>query len=249
MQQLSELCVFYLNKTLLKMKCTRILIAAVIILTATASTVSAQKETRDHKNFTGIGFGVAGDLYLKTGSVYSVVLEGDKDLLAKITTEVRDNKLIFRHDNYRWTGNEKVVVYITMPTVESLSLSGSGKIMVESPLNGESLKLSISGSGRLISGDLNYEEISCSISGSGNFEFNGKGKVTDADLAISGSGGYKAPALELANLDVRISGSGSCDCFVTEMLEASISGSGNVLYAGNPRIDIRSSGSGKVRSK
>lgn len=231
------------------MKSTRFLIAAVVMAFALTSSVYAQKETREHRGFTEIGFGVAGDLYVKTGAQFSVVLEGDNDLLRRVVTEVRGNRLIFKTENFRWSGNQKLTAYVTMPSVEGLSLSGSGKIYVESPLSGSALDLAISGSGKLITGDLNYDKLNCSISGSGSFDLTGKGKINTAGISISGSGGYDAPTLELATLDARISGSGSCDCFVTERLVASISGSGDIYYSGNPKMDIRSSGSGKVRSK
>jgi hypothetical protein len=231
------------------MKSTRFLIAAVVVLIAATSSVNAQSEKRDHRNFTEIGFGVAGDLYVRIGSEYSVVLEGDSDLLSRVITEVKGKRLIFKTENFRWSGNQKLTAYVTLPSVEGLSLSGSGKINVESPLTGSALDLAISGSGRLIAGDLNYDKLNCSISGSGSFDLTGKGKINTAGISISGSGGYDAPALELVTLDARISGSGSCDCFVTERLVASISGSGDIYYSGNPRMDIRSSGSGKVRSK
>ncbi len=36
------------------------------------------KETRDVKGFTSIGFGIAGNLYVKIGPQFSVELEGEK---------------------------------------------------------------------------------------------------------------------------------------------------------------------------
>lgn len=231
------------------MKSTRFLFAAFLVLMVLPLTASAQKETRDVKNFTEVGFAVPGDLYVQIGSAYSVVIEGDADFLKKVVTEVRGTRLIIKTENSWNTGNNKIIVHVTMPSVEGLSLSGSGKIFIESPLKGSNLSLAISGSGKMMAGDISYQEMSCSISGSGSFGFSGTGKVTDADLSISGSGDFNAPGLEITNLEAGISGSGSCDCFVTGKLEARISGSGDVLYSGNPRIDVSSSGSGKVRSK
>lgn len=219
------------------------------MVTALSLTVSAQKETRDVKNFTEVGFAVPGDMFVQVGPAFSVVIEGDAGFLKKVITEVRGTRLVIKTENSWNTGNNKIIVHVTMPSVEGLSLSGSGKIFVESPLKGSSLSLAISGSGKIMAGDISYEELSCAISGSGSFDFSGTGKVSDADLAISGSGDFTAPGLEITTLEVGVSGSGSCDVYVTGKLEARISGSGDVLYSGNPRIDVSSSGSGKVRSK
>lgn len=231
------------------MKSLKIVFAMVLASSLLATTVSGQQDRRDHKDFNKVGFGTAGELYIKIGPSFSVVLEGDEDLLSRIETEVRGDKLVFRHRNTFYTGNNKFKAYVTMPSVEGLSISGSGRVIVESPLEGSILDLAISGSGKIISGDLKYDDLECSISGSGDFELNGAGKINNAGLSISGSGGFKAPDLELTNLDARISGSGSCDCFVTGNLAASISGSGSIYYKGNPRMDVRSSGSGRVRSR
>jgi hypothetical protein len=231
------------------MKNLKILIVAIILTGAIPATLSAQRETRDLKNFTEIGFSVPGDLYVKTGNDFSIILEGDADLLSKVETEIKGNRLIIKHENFRWNWDQKIKAYVTMPSVEGLSISGSGNIYVENPIKGSSLGLSISGSGKVYAGAITYENLKCSISGSGDFIFEGSGSVASAELSISGSGSYKAPDLKVDKLQARISGSGSCDCFVSESLTASISGSGNINYSGRPSIDVRSSGSGKVRSK
>jgi hypothetical protein len=231
------------------MKNVRILIAAIILTGTIPATLSAQSETRDLKNFSEIGFAVPGDLYVKIGNEFRIVLEGDPEILNKIETEVRGNKLLIKYENFRWGWNQKIKAFVTLPAVEGLSISGSGSIYVETPLKGTSLGLSISGSGKIYAGAIAYEIMRCSISGSGDFVFEGSGTVNNAELSISGSGSYKAPDLKSGKLQARISGSGSCDCYVTEELIATISGSGNIYYSGNPSIDLKSSGSGKIRSK
>lgn len=223
--------------------------ASVLIISSMAFTLSAQKQTREVTGFTKVGFAVPGELYVKTGSSFSLSLEGSDQMLSKVVTEVKENKLVIKMDSPSFSWNEKVTAYVTMPSVEGLSISGSGKIVVESPLKGSDLSLSISGSGKILAGDIVYTKLSCSISGSGDFNFSGTGKVKEASLSISGSGNFLAPGLELGILDARVSGSGSCDCHVTESLIASIAGSGNINYSGNPRVDVKAAGSGKVRSK
>lgn len=203
------------------------------------------RETRDVNEFTGIAFGVAGDLILEQGSTFSVVLEGDEDFLEEIETIVKGNKLVIRHDNWFSFGNKKVTVYVTMPEIVSLSVSGSGKMIAEGPLRAAGLDMSVSGSGDIELKDLNAESIDCSISGSGSIELNGGAE--DGELSISGSGNYDGQTFQLNTLEVSISGSGTCRAAVEEELEARVSGSGDVYYSGNPQVDARVSGSGKVR--
>jgi len=205
------------------------------------------KETRDVKGFTAVGFGIAGNLYIKIGPEFSVVLEGEKNDLEEVVTELTDDRLQIKHENWRFNFREKVNVYITMPELEDLGVSGSGKAEILDAVRTEDLDLSVSGSGNLITSDLAVENIDCSISGSGNIRLGG-GNVTDAEVSISGSGNFTGDLVKAETMEVSVSGSGNCHCYVTGSLEARVSGSGNVTYNGNPRIDARVSGSGRVRS-
>jgi hypothetical protein len=226
-----------------------VFVAALILATGNLIGQSTEKETRTVSGFTEIGFGIAGNLYVKTGPQYSVVLEGDRKYLSEIETIVRNGRLVIRIDNYGFFNNEKANVYITLPELKALRVSGSGVAQIENNIKNEALDLDVSGSGKIIVPEIVTDELNCSISGSGNIVLKGSGDVGKGDITISGSGNYSGETARLRNLQVRISGSGSCTCDVTESLSASISGSGNVNYTGNPKVDARVSGSGHVRSK
>ncbi|MDZ7738154.1 MAG: head GIN domain-containing protein [Bacteroidales bacterium] len=204
-------------------------------------------ETRDVNDFTGVSFGVAGELILEQGNSFSVVLEGDKDDLEEVETLVRGDMLIIRQDSWLNWGNKKVTVYITMPVIDDLSVSGSGNLIAEK-IKADDLEISVSGSGDIDLGELVANSVDCSISGSGTIEI-GEGTAGDGELSISGSGKYRGDEFALKYLDVSISGSGSCYTMVEEKLEAHISGSGNVYYSGSPNVDAKVSGSGKVRKR
>ena len=225
------------------------MLTAVMLISVGCIAQSNSREERDVSGFTGVGFGLAGNVYVKVGSGYDVTLEGNSNFLEDVETFVRNDKLIIRRQgHFRLFNNERINVYITMPELKSLSISGSGKAIVESDLKTDRLDLSVSGSGRIELPSLRADELKCSISGSGDIAIN-KGKIGKAGLSISGSGSYIGEDAEIDEFDAGISGSGSCSCYVTGSLEASISGSGNVIYSGSPRINVRSSGSGRVRSR
>jgi hypothetical protein len=224
--------------------------AAIIIMSMMKlSGQSAEKETRNISGFTEIGFGIAGNLSVKTGPEFSVVLEGDKKYLAEIETYVKNNKLIIRNLNNHFFNNEKVSVYIILPELKGLGVSGSGEARIESKLKVESLYLNVSGSGKIYAPEITAENLTSSISGSGDIILKETGSVDKGGISISGSGSYSGETLNYKILNVRISGSGNCRCSIIESLDASISGSGNIYYAGNPKINARVSGSGHVRSR
>jgi hypothetical protein len=223
-------------------------IAAIAFTTGFAGIQSGEKETRDLKGFTKVSFGVSGNMYINIGPEFKVVLEGSQSVLDEIVTEVSGGRLTVKKENWRFNQNEKVTVYITMPEIKGLGVSGSGRAEIKDIVKTDDLSLSVSGSGKIFTGEIAVSNLSSGISGSGDIIV-GSGRADRGDISISGSGNYNGENAKIGSLDISISGSGNCTANVTESLKASVSGSGNVTYVGNPRIDARVSGSGKVRSR
>jgi hypothetical protein len=237
--------IFKLKQTIMK----RAIVSAAIMLMY-ISLATGQKEERSHDGFTSISFGIPGTLYVEVGSKFSVVLEGDRSVLDNIITDVSGRRLVIKKENWRNFSNEKnVVVRITLPELEGLGVSGSGKAELVGPVNADNLNLSVSGSGNLYAKSIEADRLNCSISGSGNVVISGRGSVDNGEITISGSGNFTGEQLEIDHLEVRVSGSGSCNCRAGDSLTASVSGSGNITYLGDPKVDARVSGSGKVRSR
>ena len=223
-----------------------------LVITATFSACFAQsdvKEVRNVKDFTKVSFGISGNLYISFGPEFKVVLEGDRDILEDIITDVSGEKLVIKKDNWRMNFNEKVTVYITMPEIKGLGVSGSGKAEIKDAFKSTEMSLNVSGSGKIYTNEMNTQNLSCSISGSGSINL-GNGKAKETSVSISGSGNYSGEEMVLESADISISGSGSCNCNISESLKARISGSGNINYFGKAdKVDARVSGSGHVRSR
>lgn len=216
---------------------------SIILISATLIAFGQEKEERDVSSFTGVSLGIHGDLYLTQGSPQKVVVQAEKDL-DELETEVRDGVLRIKTDN--WNSRIKgVKIWITMPEVESLNVSGSGELLAETSIDAEELDLKVSGSGKIKISELKAEEIGAAISGSGDIVL--AGAAEEMEIRISGSGDVHAEGLKVSECGIKISGSGSCKIDATEELDVSVSGSGNVTYYSDPQIDARVSGSGKVR--
>jgi hypothetical protein len=230
-----------------------VFVLALAALSGSASGQSDSEVTRDVRNFTKVNFGVSGNLYINIGPEFKVVLEGERRYIQDIITEVSGGRLVIKNENWRmhnWRNmNERVTVYITMPELNGLGVSGSGKAEIKDAVETDVLNLNVSGSGKIYTTDITASNIDCGISGSGDIIFGGDGKTSRADISISGSGNYFGEPLKIGSAVIHISGSGNCSCYVTENLRASVSGSGNVTYEGNPRVDAHVSGSGKIRSR
>ncbi len=226
-----------------------LVITGLIMISSVAGGQSIVKETRDLKGFSRVSFGIAGDLKIKIGTGFSVVLEGTKSDLDEIETEVSGDRLLIRQESWRFRFRDNISMYITMPALTGVGVSGSGKTEIMDDIkDADNLSLSVSGSGRLLTAGIVADELDCDISGSGNIVIGSAGSADRGQISISGSGSYSGEELEIDQLGVNVSGSGSCLCKAGDSLKASISGSGNVTYKGDPKIDARVSGSGHVRS-
>lgn len=231
------------------MKRSVILAALLIVAITVLQAQTGYTETRNVSGFSKISFAVAGEVYIDFGQTFKVVLEGDRDYIREIETKVQGDDLVIKRDKWFDAGNRRVIVRITMPSINGISVSGSGKVTVSDPLRGDDLKVSISGSGKALLGDVTLKNVDCHVSGSGSLNVSGTGSIDNLTISISGSGDYNGESAKVGTLKASISGSGNCDCYVTDLIKASISGSGSISYSGNPKIDAAISGSGKVRMK
>ncbi|MHC1776072.1 MAG: head GIN domain-containing protein [Lentimicrobium sp.] len=151
-----------------------------------------------------------------------------------LTVEYRNGYNI--HEHY------PVEVFLHTPVLESIRLSGSGKVESGS-FSSDNADLQISGSGS-IECDFNAGNLTANVSGSGNLKIGGIAE--SGNMKISGSGKIDALNMNLQTCLANISGSGNIITNVNESLEAWISGSGCVYYEGDPAIATHISGSGKV---
>lgn len=227
-------------------------ISFIILLAFGVSWAWAQtKETRDVGSFEYIQMSISGTVYVTQGNKDEVIVEARRDDLEKIRTEVRNGKLnIGTRSNRSWFSwgdgiDGRVNVYITVRTLNGVSVSGSGDVISQNMIEGDNFETTISGSGD-IELELDVKRIESRISGSGNIELSGSAEA--ARLGITGSGKYFAEEFKVGDYDIRISGSGRASITTFGELEVSISGSGGVYYSGEPTdINTNISGSGKVR--
>jgi hypothetical protein len=162
-------------------------------------------------------------------------------------------------------GSGDVVVKNRIKTDKlSLRVSGSGYLQAETDVKGD-LEADVSGSGDVKisgtaytfdssvsgSGDVNANVVcesksSFGISGSGKILL--QGKTQSFNASISGSGSIRGENFSTQTAKIKIAGSGSVDIEVTEELDVTIAGSGDVRYRGNPKkVNSHAGGSGTVR--
>lgn len=203
-------------------------------------------EERDLKDFTDVETKGSFNVLITQGNEYSVVLKGGKNILGVIETTVKSKQLLIKVKSGRSIpSSAEITVYITMPEVHDLEVSGSGDIELENDLITTDINLKVSGSGNIRVPYLEATNLDAKISGSGRIEVEG-GKVHRENLNIKGSGDIDAYDLMANKAKVKITGSGNVYVYVVEHLDVEITGSGDVHYRGDPTVETRVSGSGRV---
>jgi len=226
-------------------------IALLLVAFLLNTPLQAKEEIREMPAFSKIALRISAKVYVVQGEKQSVKIIAEPETLEEIITEVKDRTLNIRYPNTNMFRNwdpGKVEVYITVPEVDGLTISGSGDITSEN-IKTRILDLTISGSGNIRIEKLSAEKVDATISGSGNINLESGGIAENLRVRISGSGNVNASGFEANEVDVQTSGSGNCSVTSNGQLNVRVSGSGNVYYSGNPAIDSSISGSGKVKKR
>lgn len=182
---------------------------------------------------------------IKEEAVQQVQLYGEDNILPYIITRVQGNRLrIFYNDYKKKFDDNGIIIHISIPKLENVSMAGSGIISSDGTISGNAITTVLTGSGK-IQMTLDMLETNTVLSGSGSIALHG---ISDnAQHIISGSGKIHAVDLESKDVTVNITGSGNCEVHATEQLHVHITGSGDVLYAGSPLIESSITGSGSVK--
>ncbi|MCC6722866.1 MAG: DUF2807 domain-containing protein [Saprospiraceae bacterium] len=200
----------------------------------------------DISSFDEIKLNIAADVFVKQGSSQSVKIEAQQNIIDNLKRDVTDGAWKIGFDK-NVKNHEPIKIWITVPNIKALGVSGSGSIVSESKFsNLGDLSVAVSGSGD-IKFNSDSKNLNAAISGSGNIEL--AGTTGESTFAISGSGNIKAFDLDSGACNVKISGSGDSSVNASRSLEVAIAGSGDVYYKGQPSVRSKISGSGKVISK
>ena len=181
-------------------------------------------QARDVAAFNSVELAGSNNVVIHVGEKQSVVVSADDNLVESVTTEVQSGKLVIANTPGSFTTKSPTRVEINVPTLNALTLAGSGNIVV-SGIEAESLKVTLPGSGTLT----------------------GSGTATRLDVTVSGSGTVQFTRLVANDAQAVVSGSGTIFITTTKTLDASVSGSGAILYAGNPQDVTKSvTGNGAI---
>jgi hypothetical protein len=186
-----------------------------------------------------------GELTVRQAEHEALTVDAEARLMAQISTTVKDGTLYLETTGTVQT-EEPIRFELTVRTLRAIVAEGSGDVRLNG-LRGPAVKLAAAGSGGIDARDLQVGELEVLISGSGRVATDGSAR--SQSVLISGAADYRGERLRSRAARVTISGAGEATVDARDNLNVRISGSGDVVYAGSPRILQDVSGAGTVRPR
>ena len=212
------------------------MVILVLALSACTFTVSYDEgsgvvvnETRQVSDFDEVAFSGIGTLTIVMGDEELLEIEAEDNILPRIETAVRGNRLEISFDSDQWDNlirpTEPIRYFLTVKSLTEVNLSGLGDVRIED-IETDRLVLVLSGAGKI----------------------NVSGEATDLVINVTGAGAYDGGDLRSESGNVNLSGAGSATVWTTEFLDVNISGLGTVRYYGDPELRQTVSGLGSLES-
>jgi hypothetical protein len=246
-------------------KALSLLLTSLLIITIGLNATAQTGQNRQVSDFNSISSSGGFNVYVKIDGTESLKITGDESIINDIETTVSSGKLKIGTKNkisWRLFNNKDIDIYITAKSLSGLANSGSGNIILDGNLTGNAeiktsgsgnitaaanastLYTSVSGSGSIKS-SVSASQLNAAVSGSGALTLNGS--VKNANIKVSGSGHIRAHDLKADTIDATVSGSGNIYVVAHKSINARVSGSGRLIYTGNPtNVNSSTSGSGRV---
>ena len=184
---------------------------------------TAATQARHVAAFSRVDLAGSANVTIHAGAAQAVVVHADDNLLARVTTQVRAGTLVVGTRG-SFTTSSPMSVEVRVPSLQALTLSGSGA---------------------LTASNIQSSRASVRLSGSGAVR--ASGTVTRLDASVGGSGDAELGRLVARDVHAVLDGSGRIVTHVTNTLQASVPGSGTIVYSGNPaHVTTSITGSGTI---
>jgi hypothetical protein len=184
----------------------------------------AATQARSVPPFTGVALTGANNVFVQVGGRQSVIVHADSNLLTRVTTQVRSGRLVIGTTPGNLSAKSPMFVTVSVPSLDGLRLQGAGNISVTG---------------------INSRALTVALPGSGNID--ATGTATQLDVTISGEGNALLRQLIARDARAALGGNGNIMLTATHSLTARVSGSGTILYGGNPpHVNQMVTGSGTI---
>ncbi len=213
-----------------------LLLAAILVMllvdriffrdTTTAETGSggAATQVRPLGPFSRVDLEGDNNVVVRVGARRSVVVHADRNLLGRVTTRVRSGGLVIGTTPGSFSTSNPMFVEVRLPSLDGVTLQGNGNIAV-SGIHSRRLAVALPGRGNIVA----------------------SGTATRLSVTLGGEGTVRLHQLAARDATAVLGGSGSIMLTASHSLAATISGTGTVLYRGDPpHLTQRVTGTGTI---
>ncbi len=241
-----------------------------VVLLGSNNISGKDSEVRKLQEVDGIVLLGSGDVTVTLGNKEEITVYAPEELIPYLRTEVEDGTLYIGKRKRGWKKfkffNEKVRYNLVVKSLKNISITGSGDVIAEK-LSSNFSTISVTGSGDIDVNQLLSKNADIKVTGSGDIDINNnsadvlgvaihgsgdvsiRGKTDELDVAIHGSGTFDGNELRADEVVVNIHGSGDADIWAIDRLNVHLTGSGDVIFRGDPSIRSKSTGSGSVNHR
>lgn len=191
-----------------------------------------------------------GELVLTQGDKEELFIDANPDLLPQIKTDVNNGILRIRYEfewmdylGLRFIGAGPIRYLITMKEINEVILAGAGNVECRA-IKTTNLTLGLSGAGSMNISGVSCTDLKAALSGAGSLKV--AGQAGKQEVQMSGAGSYYAGDLQCKEAHVQMSGAGSARVWVTDRMDAAMTGLGSIDYYGKPTIRVQKTGLGNI---
>lgn len=174
--------------------------------------------------FSGIKLEGAADVRVVVGRRTAVTVRGDDNIVKIVDTTVRSGTLVISEHNRSFTTEVPLTVTVAAPALDTSTFEGAGTMQIER---------------------IRSARFTATFGGAGQLELSGN--TRHLALTLSGAGSADAARLESQFVTVVVAGTGSARVTATRTLDATVSGTGSIVYGGGaPIVRTHVSGTGSI---
>jgi len=208
--------------------------------------ISGYQRTYELEDFSELNINSAFKVYVKKGNDYSVIINGKRDDIDNVKIEQDQDILTldYRGDfKFLKQQNREIKVYIEMPNLYSMQLSGASKGYVSS-FNEDFFEIELDGAA-YAEVDIEATSVDASISGASKLQLMGRGDRFDAE--VHGASTLNAYDFMVDDTELESHNASTARVYADESLVIRAFGASNVSYRGDAEVDIEKGGSSSVR--
>lgn len=196
------------------------------------------------EEFQRLEVNLPASVQIRIADVPSITVTAPKSIFKSLKTPAGDGVLKIETSPCISADNDEIQIELSVISLKSIVINGSGSIIMNDSLLVEKLRLKINGSGEMRLDKVITNQLDFDLNGSGKAIV--KGMTEELEVQINGSGSFNGLGLLTSETEAKINGSGNAKVHATDNLSVKVLGSGRLHYKGNPQIKTNISGSGSV---